>query len=81
MGWVRLYYWYGIVPATVVVVLLILLIYLCYRNRDIWTVLLVFSIGIYTVIEATFISRFIERNVLLPIVATYYWGLVNKKKQ
>ena len=81
MGWVRLYYWYGIIPATVVVVLLILLIYLCYRNRDIWTVLLVFSIGIYTVIEATFISRFIGRNVLLPIVATYYWGLVNKKKQ
>lgn len=73
MGWVRLYYWYGIIPATIVVLILLLLIFLCYKEKDIWTVLLIFSLGIYTVIEATFVSRYIGRNILLPILAVYLY--------
>jgi len=73
MGWVRQYYWYGIIPATVVVLLLVLLIYLCYRQKDIWTVILILSLGVYTVIEATFVSRYIGRNLLLPIAASYLY--------
>lgn len=73
MGWVRLFYWYGIIPASLVVIFLILLIYACYKKRDIWTVLIVISMGIYTVIEATFVSRYIGRNILLPIIAVYFY--------
>jgi len=79
MGWVRLYYWYGIIPATIIVLLILLLIYLCYKEKDIWTVLLVFSLGVYTVIEATFVSRYIGRNLLLPIAAFYYAERIWKK--
>lgn len=79
MGWVRLYYWYGIIPATIIVLLVLLLIYLCYKEKDIWTVLLVFSLGVYTVIEATFVSRYIGRNLLLPIAAFYYAECIWKK--
>ena len=78
MGWVRLYYWYGIIPATIIVLLILLLIYFCYKEKDIWTVLLVFSIGVYTVIEATFVSRYIGRNLLIPIAAVYYAELIRK---
>lgn len=78
MGWVRLYYWYGIIPATIIVLLVLLLIYLCYKEKDIWTVLLVFSLGVYTVIEATFVSRYIGRNPLLPIVAAYFYKTMQK---
>ena len=79
MGWVRLYYWYGIIPATIIVLLILLLIYFCYKEKDIWTVLLVFSLGVYTVIEATFVSRYIGRNLLLPIAAFYYAERIWKK--
>lgn len=79
MGWVRLYYWYGIIPATIIVLLILLLIYLCYKEKDIWTVILVFSLGVYTVIEATFVSRYIGRNLLLPIAAFYYAERIWKK--
>lgn len=79
MGWVRLYYWYGIIPATIIVLLVLLLIYFCYKEKDIWTVLLVFSLGVYTVIEATFVSRYIGRNLLLPIAAFYYAERIWKK--
>ncbi|MBE5837180.1 hypothetical protein [Butyrivibrio sp.] len=79
MGWVRLYYWYGIVPATVVVILILLLIYLCYKEKDIWTVLIVFSLGVYTIIEATFVSRYIGRNLLIPIAAAYLYRTLQKR--
>ena len=79
MGWVRLYYWYGIIPATIIVLLILLLIYFCYKEKDIWTVLLVFSLGVYTVIEATFVSRYIGRNLLIPIAAVYYAEHIWKK--
>ncbi len=72
MGWVRLFYWYGIIPASIVVLLIIAAIYLCYQKRDIWTVILIVSLGIYTVIEATFVSRYIGRVVVLPILAVYF---------
>ena len=78
MGWVRLYYWYGIIPATIIVLLILLLIYLCCKEKDIWTVLLVFSLGVYTVIEATFVSRYIGRNLLIPIAAVYYAERIRK---
>ena len=78
MGWVRLYYWYGIIPATIIVWLILLLIYLCYKEKDIWTVLIVFSLGVYTVIEATFVSRYIGRNLLLPIAALYLYKTMQK---
>ena len=72
MGWVRLFYWYGIIPASIVVLLIIAAIYLCYQKRDIWTVILIVSLGIYTIIEATFVSRYIGRVVVLPILAVYF---------
>ena len=78
MGWGRLYYWYGIIPATIIVLLVLLLIYLCCKEKDIWTVLLVFSLGVYTVIEATFVSRYIGRNLLIPIAAVYYAERIRK---
>ena len=76
MGWVRLFYWYGIIPAILIVFIILLLIVLCYKEKDIWTVLLILSMGIYTVIEATFVSRYIGRNMILPIVAMHLWKLV-----
>ncbi len=74
MGWVRLYYWYGIIPATLICILLIVFIYKCYKRRDAWTMVIFISMSIYTVIEATFVSVYIGRNMLLPIMGVYLFS-------
>ena len=79
MGWVRIIYWYGIIPAAVIFVLLIIFIYLCYKRKDAWTLIVVLSLSMYTVIEATFVSQYIGRNVLLPVIAVYFGSYLPDK--
>lgn len=76
MGWVRLFYWYGIIPAILICLLLIILLYICYRKKDIWTTVILISLSVYTVIEATFVSNYIGRNFMLPILGVYLYELV-----
>ena len=71
MGWVRLFYWYGIVPTAIICILVIVFIYICYKRRDAWSIVLLLSLSIYTVIEATFVSVYIGRNIMLPIFGVY----------
>jgi hypothetical protein len=79
MGWVRLFYWYGIIPAAVICVLLIVFIWLCYKRKDGWTLMVLLSASIYTVIEATFISRYFGRFILLPVIGVYFGSLFERK--
>ena len=74
MGWVRLFYWYGIIPAILILLLIILLIYRLYRNRDFGVMIMIISISLFTVVEAGFVSSFIGRNYLLPIAGAYLLG-------
>lgn len=71
MGWIRLFYWYGIIPAILISILTGFFIYLCYKQRDAWTLIMILSLSIYTVIEATFVSVYIGRNILLPVLGVY----------
>ncbi|WP_029231927.1 hypothetical protein [Butyrivibrio sp. VCB2006] len=71
MGWVRLFYWYGIIPTAIICLLVIVFIYICYKRRDAWSIVLLLALSIYTVIEATFISVYIGRNIMLPIFGVY----------
>lgn len=76
MGWVRLFYWYGIIPAILVCILIAVFIYVCGRKKDLMTVALLVSLSVYTVIEATFVSVYIGRNFFLPIFGVYMWALI-----
>lgn len=83
MGWVRLFYWYGIIPTVIISLLVIFLIYLCYRKKDIFTLVIVLSLSIYTIVEATFVSVYIGRNFMLPILGVYlgeYLRTTNARK-
>ncbi len=71
MGWNRLFYWYGIVPTILVAAIILAVIYICYKKKDIWTMLILLSVSVYTIVEATFVSRYIGRNFLLIIVGAY----------
>lgn len=79
MGWVRIFYWYGIIPGIVIVCLILLFCYLCQKQKDIWTMIIIMSLGIYTFVEATFISRYIGRNPFLLVFASYVWAFLKKR--
>ena len=79
MGWVRLFYWYGIIPTALIAVAIILLIYICYKKRDPWTLLIILSVSVYTIIEATFVSRYIGRAFYLMIAGVYFGYLFKGK--
>ena len=71
MGWVRIFYWYGIIPGLVIVAMLLVVLYMSWKKKDIWTVVIVLSVSIYTVVEATFVTRYIGRDFFLLIAGVY----------
>ncbi len=71
MGWVRLFYWYGILPTALIVVAIVAVIYICWKERDLWTLLVIFTISLYTIVEATFVTRYIGREFFLLIAGVY----------
>lgn len=74
MGWNRLFYWYGIIPTVIIGMVVLAVIYVCYKKKDIWTLLLIFSISLYTIVEATFVTRYLGRDFFL-IIAGGYLGI------
>ncbi|MBQ8030554.1 MAG: hypothetical protein IJ260_03340 [Butyrivibrio sp.] len=79
MGWVRLFYWYGIIPTALIVVAMLLIMYVCYKKRDMWTMLIILSVSVYTIVEATFVSRYIGRAFFLLIAGVYLGELIKGK--
>jgi hypothetical protein len=71
LGWARLFYWYGILPTAVIAILIIAIIYVCMVKRDAWSALIVLSLSLYTLIEATFVTRYLGRNFFLLIAGVY----------
>lgn len=62
MGWIRLFYWYGILPACVFIVVLLLAVIYCCRERQYLAIMLISSFALYSVIEAHAISVYLARN-------------------
>lgn len=71
MGFVRLFYWYGIIPGMIYVILNILLFWQCYKKRDGMGLVLMCVLAIYTVVEAHIISVYIGRNYILFLLGMY----------
>lgn len=79
MGFVRLFYWYGIVPAFLFIILQVLLIWQFYKNRDGMGLVMMSVFAIYTVVEAHLISVYIGRNYLLFLMGMYVSGMLYLK--
>ncbi|MBP3274219.1 MAG: hypothetical protein J6L93_04360 [Butyrivibrio sp.] len=79
LGWNRLLYWYGYLPTLLIAVAILCLIYLCYKKRDMWTLLIILSVSVYTIIEATFVTRYIGRCFYF-LIAGVYFGYLFKRK-
>ena len=76
LGYVRLFYWYGIIPGALYAVMYALLIRECRRRKDPFGFMMLLSFGLYTMLEAHFISVFMGRNYALFLMGAYWGGIV-----
>lgn len=78
MGWVRLFYWYGIIPGIIVVACLFLLLRYFFKKDRLAEMILFSTYSVYTIVEAHIVSVYIGRNYLLFIAGMYLWNIWNK---
>ena len=71
MGFVRLIYWYGVIPAAALLGVLFALLRAVRRKRDAAALVMVVVFSIYTVVEAHLVSEYLLRNYLLLLTALY----------
>lgn len=71
MGWVKLFYRYGIVPGSLYLIACLVLLWQLYKHRDACGLVLFTVFAIYTVIEAHLISVYLGRNYLLIMMGYY----------
>lgn len=71
-GFVRLFYWYGIIPGILYIGMNFYLLYQSYRKKDFVLLVMIVSFSVYNLMEAHFISEYLLRNYLLVLLG-YYW--------
>lgn len=71
MGWVKLFYRYGVVPGILYVAANLWLLWRIYKRRDGCALVLFVMFAVYTVVEAHLISVYIGRNYLLMMMGAY----------
>ncbi len=80
MGWVRLFYWYGILPAFIYVIVLALLIWALYKKKDYMGIVILDSLFIYTLVEAHIISVYLARDYTLFLIGMYFGAMFHADK-
>lgn len=71
MGWVKVFYRYGVIPGLLYVAAHLLLLWRLWKRRDGCGLVLFVMFAVYTVIEAHLISVYIGRNYLLMMMGYY----------
>jgi hypothetical protein len=68
MGWVKLFYRYGVIPGILYVAACLALLWQFYRKKDACGLVLFVAFAVYTVVEAHLISVYVGRNYLLMMM-------------
>lgn len=71
-GFIKLFYWYGIIPGVIYVLINLYLIYWSFKKEDYTIVVIVAGYTLFTIMEAHLISFYILRNYLF-ILLGWYW--------
>lgn len=72
MGWIRLFYWFGIIPAGIFLTVMLVLMVYCYKKHDYMGAVVIVSISLYSVIEAHVFSDYLARNYLFFLLGAYW---------
>ncbi|MDE5931399.1 MAG: hypothetical protein K2H40_02810, partial [Lachnospiraceae bacterium] len=72
MGWVKLFYRYGIVPGILYCIACTALLWQFYRKRDAFGLVVFTVLAVYSIMEAHLFSVYIGRNFLLMMMGSYF---------
>lgn len=81
MGWIRLFYWFGIIPAVVFLAALLWLMVCCYQKKDYMGIVMIVAIFVYHIIEAHMISDYLGRNYLYFLLGAYFSRMLSGKER
>lgn len=76
MGWVKLFYRYGIVPGVLYCIACAALLWQFYRKRDAFGLVVFAVLAVYSVMEAHLFSVYIGRNFLLMMMGSYFFPVI-----
>lgn len=79
-GFIRLFYWYGIVPGIMYILANMYLIYQSYSKRDYMLLIMVVGFSLFSLMEAHLVSVYILRNYLFVLLGSY-WYLPFERKE
>lgn len=79
MGIVRIFYWYGIIPGMIYILVQLQLLWTAMKKSDYMLLTVIISITVYSVIEAHFVSPFLGRNYILFFFGLYLANLLGEK--
>jgi hypothetical protein len=78
-GFIKMFYWYGIIPGALYILANLYLIYQSYKTGDYPLVVIVVAYSVMTLMEGHLISVYLLRNYLL-IWMGYYWYRIYRKE-
>ncbi|MCR4789342.1 MAG: glycosyltransferase [Lachnospiraceae bacterium] len=81
MGLIRLFYWYGTIPASTALLLVFMSIRESYRKNDYMGYVMIMMFAVFTVVEAHIVSVYIARNYLMFLVGSCIFTMLAGKKE
>ncbi|MCM1211536.1 MAG: hypothetical protein NC318_08025 [Blautia sp.] len=73
MGWVKLFYRYGVLPGILYCIANFALLWQFYRKKDASGLVIFTILAVYSVVEAHLFSVYIGRNFLLMMMGSYFF--------
>ena len=81
LGIVRMFYWFGIIPAVIYFTAQCRLIWCGFKRKDFMLLAVMAAITIYSVFEAHFISDYMGRNYILFFFGMYLADMLGEKNK
>lgn len=81
MGYMRLFYWYGILPGSLYIVTLCIMVWNCYKQKAYDAFLVIMSFSAYMLIEAHTVSVYLGRNYILLFMGAMWYTILSRKQE
>ncbi|MCM1134062.1 MAG: hypothetical protein NC400_00665 [Clostridium sp.] len=71
-GWIRLIYWYGIIPAVIFIGVMLILMWYCAKRKEYMAFVMITAFAVYSFSEAHGISVYLARNYVFFLMGAYW---------
>ena len=80
LGWVRVFYWYGIIPGIIIVAVFLYMLIYCIQKKRYMELSMAVAFAVYTLVEAHAVSDYIGRNYVLFILGGMWSCILYREK-